>query len=243
MRCIRLVLAILLVPALAWAEGVLTPIANPPITSLYDYRTTIELQEDFLTGATSNGTFGQLGWFVGGGTVSNLTAEANRIGIVRKATSASSGTVSYLLLSGSQTQVLYTQDRAETWAVRVNQIDANTTVRVGESNVCTVAPTDGVYFERADGETNWYAVTRASSSSSRSDTGIAATTGWITLKIVHRAAGTAIDFFINGVFIITKTTQIPALNRQPCMQIVNSTTADKTMDVDYFEMKITGLTR
>lgn len=243
MRLFKTLCLLLLLPSLVWADGVLTPAANPPDRVLYDYRNAIEMQEEFGTGSTSSGLIGQLGWFSAGGTFSLIDSEANRVGIVRKDTSASSGTVSHLILSGNQRFYNANNTLQWKWIVRPNQIDANTTIRVGQSLTCTISPiTTGIYFERLDADTNWFAVTNEATSATRTDTGIVATAAWIIFSI-EKVSNTSVRFYINNVIVATHTTNLPSTQNSPCAQIVNSAAASKTMDFDYWETKITGITR
>lgn len=248
MKTLRGILSLLvlslLVPGSVIAEGVLTPAANPSNSVLYDYRTTIEFQEEFGTGNTSSGLIGQLGWFTAGGTFSLIDSETNRVGIVRKDTSSSSGTVSHLILSANQRLYNAANTLTWKWVVRPNQIDANTTMRIGQALTCTISPiTTGIYFERLDADTNWFAVTNEATDATRTNTGVAATaSAWVTLAI-EKVSNASVKFYINGALVATHTTDLPSTQNSPCAQIVNSTAASKTLDFDYWETKITGIAR
>ncbi len=195
------------------------------------------LEDEFMTGAVSSGTIGHLGWFTTGGTISNIS-ELNEPGIIRKDTSAVSGTTSSLLLSGTQGNISYLNSRSVIWRARLNTNDANTTIRIGESNGCTVSPvSSGAYFERLDGETNWFAVTRNAGVQTRTDTGVAAGTDFAYFSYINNV-GTSYSFFINDVLVATHTTNIFPGFTSPCAQITNSTAAAKTFDVGYFKATI-----
>ena len=228
----------LFLSGVAYANVSLGPI---PAT-LYPYQSSIALQDDFLSGASSSGTLGTLGWFVVG-TTTTLSEAANP-GIVRKDTSAVISTVSALLLSGAQSNINYQTNRSMTWIARLNTNDANTTIRIGESNGCTVSPvTSGFYFEKLDADTNWFAVTRNAGTQTRTDTTIAVTTTFMTFGLRVSGNGSTVSFSINNVLLLSQSTNIfPGLT-SPCMQIVNSAAAAKTFDVDYFELNMTGLSR
>lgn len=213
-------------------------------TSLYDYRTSVQLQEDFLGGSTTSGAIGRHGFGSGGGSTTFLASEANRPGIVRRDTSAASGTVASLSLypaSSSALDPAWPTD--ELWIVRPNTNDANTTVRVGSlSSFGSSPPSHGIYFEKLDADTNWFCVTRAGGVQTRVDSGVAVGTGWVTLRRQRTAAG--VTFMIGtaavgGLF----TTTIPTAFLNPTVQIVNSAAASKTIDIDYFQINITGVSR
>ena len=71
---------------------------------------------------------------------------------------------------------------------------------------------DGAYFEYSDaGSTpNWYRCTASNSTRTKTDTGVAAVAGaWTRLKVVVNAAGTSVEYFINGTSVGSNTTNIP----------------------------------
>ena len=208
---------------------------------LYPYKSTIELQDDFLSGNASTGTIGALGWFLTG--TSSLNSESANPGFIRKDTSAVAATVSSLLLSGLQANINYQTTRTAVWLARLNTNDANTTMRIGESSGCTVSPiVSGLYFEKLDADTNWFAVTRNAGVQTRTDTTVAVNTNFNTFTISIIGAGTSVIFSINGTLVTNTTNIFPGLT-SPCAQIVNSAAAAKTFDVDYFQIRLTGLTR
>lgn len=218
------------------------PQPNPSI--LYDYRTAIQIQEDFIGGSTTSGAIGRHGFGAVGGSTTSLASEENRPGIVRRDTSASSGTVTSLSLYPATSSAL---DPAwptdELWIVRLNTNDANTTVRVGSlSSFGSSPPSHGMYFEKLDADTNWFCVTRAGGVQTRVDSGVAVGTDWVTLRKQRTSAGVTFTIgavVVGGLF----TTNIPTAFLNPTVQIVNSAAASKTIDIDYFEMTITGVSR
>lgn len=208
---------------------------------LYPYKSTIELQDEFLSGNATTGTVGSLGWLQTG--TSTLLSEAANPGLIRKDTSAVAATVSAIVLSGNQVNINYQTTRTEIWLARLNTNDANTTMRIGESSGCTVSPiVSGLYFEKLDADTNWFAVTRNAGVQTRTDTTIAVNTSFNTFTISIIGAGTSVIFNINGTLVTNTTNIFPGLT-SPCAQIVNSAAAAKTFDVDYFQIRLIGLTR
>lgn len=242
MQCIKAVLLLLLIPTLAWADGALTPAANPPDAVLYDYRSTIEMQDDFIAGTSTTSTIGALGWQFSGGTAALLAPEAGRPGILRRDTSASSGTASYLYLGTATRTFLASETFTQTWIFRLTQTDANTKVRIGHMNSVADASTSGVYLEKLDADTNWFCVTRSASTETRVDSGVATGTGWVKLEIAK--SGSGVTWKLNGAQVCgTMTTNVPTAAQFPIGFIINSAAASKTIDFDYFQMKITGLSR
>jgi hypothetical protein len=210
-------------------------------STLYNFRNTVELQDEFLSGAASSGTIGSLGWFITGGTTSSPTGESNAPGIVRRDTTAAINTVAGLLLSGTQTQLLTAQPYTALFRSRLNTNDANTEIRIGLASVCTVVATSGIYFEKLSADTNWFAVSNNAGVQTRTDTGVAVNTNFNILLIRKIAA--SIDFIINGGTPTTISTNLPTANIQPCEQITNTAAAAKTFDTDYFQIKVTGIAR
>jgi hypothetical protein len=240
-----LLLAVMAWPVLAVAQelfGVLTPAAQPPRTTLYDYHTTIEIQEDFALGTNTSGNIGARG-FAGSGTISQVAGEAaGRLGLFRFDTGATSGTVSRVSFNAASSV-----DPSVTtnlfWIVRLNTNDANTTIRVGAQNTSTAnPPTHGMYLEKLDGDTDWFCITRSASVQTRTDSTIAVSTNFV--KIGYLKDATGVQFTIDDVPVCgLVTTNIPTNFLSPAVQIANSANASKTVDVDYFQYKITGFTR
>ncbi len=223
--------------------GILTSAAGPwPRSALYNYRSGVQLQDDFITGSTTSGTVGALGWGTGG-TITSMTSTAANPGQIQLDTSAVSGTISRLNGFGSF-PVWMANAIDLTWILKVGTNDANTTIRAGLTNNWAGNPaTDGIYFEKADADTNWFAVTRASSTETpRSDTGVAVgTSAFVAFRIVRSTSSAT--FYINGARVATKTTNLPAVAGGPGVMIINSAAAAKTIIADYFEITISGLSR
>jgi hypothetical protein len=245
MKRVVLILVLLLLPSLALAEGILTPAANPPISSLYDYRTSVELQEEFSTGSNGSGTIGALGWgFTGGTPGVNPAGEANHPGVFRMDTSATISTLAQVVLSKLASQYDPAQLRTLFFIMRLNTNDANTTLRVGEmANFASNPTTNGIYVEKLDGDTNWFCVTRAASAQTRVDSAVAVSTSFVKLEFSRTTSG--VQFRIDGVPVCgVMTTNLPSsVFQSPGFHIINSAAAAKTVDVDYFQMNITGLNR
>lgn len=211
-----------------------------PQSTLYPYRNSLEIQDDFMTGTTGSGSIGSIG-FSSSGTITTVAGTANRPGVYRADTTAVSGTLARF--SGPQSNLfLPAAAHSVLWVVQLNTNDANTTVRIGAQNSTALSPPDhGIYFEKLDGDTNWFCITRAATVETRTDSTIAVNTSFNTFAYNRNSSGVA--FFINNVQVCSHTATIPTSALSPDAMIVNSTVAAKTFDVDYFQMKITGLVR
>jgi len=246
-----LTIAILLSSSLAWAgTGVMTDAAGPfgggESSPIYDFTTEIVLQDEFASGGTSNLTIGVLGWAMGGGTATSQASEANEIGIVRRDTSTSSGTVAYTSLAttgglvqsaGTNTDLL--------WRLRVNNNDNDTIVRIGAfAAINGVPPGDGNFFEDGGADTNWQCVTRVGAATqTKTDSGVAVeTTSFHKFRYI-RTGTTDVKFYIDGVLVCTHTTNLTSTTISPTVYIRNGAAASKTLDIGYFELTYTGITR
>ena len=240
-----LFVALLLLPSWVAAEGVLTQAANPPSSgTLYDYRTSLLLQDDFLSGSAANTNIGHHGWSINGGTATAISSESGRIGLIRRSTTAIINSVSAMYL-GSGSIIPNTSITIQRlFVARLNESDANTTVRVGAMDgIVQNPPTHGVYLEKLDGDTNWFCVTRIAGVQTRVDTSVAVTTASFT-TFDHTVNSAGVQFKLNGVAVCgVMTTNLPTALLDTSIQITTSAAAAKTIDIDYFEMRITGITR
>lgn len=210
------------------------PIPNP--NSLFDYHTSMQVQDDFAGGGTTDGAVGTLGWGLAG-TYAASTGTANNPGQGKLSTGAVSGTIGRLNLFGGLPFIM-SNEFDLTWIFKMDSNDANTTVRFGIANTFNSNPgANGVYLEKLDADTNWFAVTRASSTDTRVDTGIAVqTTSFVTLRITR--VGVTAFFYLNGALVATQTATLPTAVGGPGCHIVNSAAANKSMVLDYFELTV-----
>lgn len=208
---------------------------------LYPPQSSIIIQEDFLSGGTTSGDVGRYGFGATGNT--GLASIANRPGIIRTDTSAVSGTIARLQLYSASSNTITPDNQHEIlWIVRLNNNDANTTVRIGSMNSTTVSPPSvGIYFEKLDADTNWFCVTN-NAADTRTDSGVAVDTNFNVFKYTRNSTG--VTYEINRVAVCgTHTADIPTAQIVPATQMINSAAAAKTLDHDYFEMKYTGMAR
>jgi hypothetical protein len=209
-----------------------------------DYRLGTFLSDEFATGGDSSGTIGSLGWF-SAGTITTPSATTRNPGQRQIDTSAVSSTQARITALGSSIGVF---DPAVftrlVWVVKLNHNDTDTAVRLGMgNNTSSNPPVNGIYFEKLLADTNWFLVTRAASSQTRQDSGVAATTAdFVTFSVVRDTLG--VSFFINSVLVsIPITSTIPTTYLNPMAWIINGAAASKTLLVDYFEIRQTGLER
>lgn len=205
--------------------------------------TTFFLNEEFASGTNASNGLGMLGWSSSGGTITMQAGEAGRPGILRRDTSITQNTDAYTFIkAGTQHIVVPTDTFDLLWLVRVNQADANTRVRIGMATSTADPSTDGLYFERLETDTDWFAVSRIGSSTGRMVTGVTMDTNWVRLRI-RRTSASTVAFSINGGADVSTASTTNA-GQQPYTFITNPTAgAAKTLDHDYFHLLVSGLSR
>ena len=212
---------------------------------LYPYQSSIFLQDEFASGTTASGSVGSLGWNLSGGTTTFIASPfSNRIGVLRRETGAVSGTLATLqLYQGSSSFLFGTQNQMHIFLTRLVTNDANTTARMGVYNsVGANPPTEGIYFEKLDADTNWFCVTRVGGVQTRTDSTVAVDTNFNQFGFVRNSSG--VTWKINYTPVCgTHTTNISTAGMNPGLQIVNSAAATKQIDIDYYQLIVTGLAR
>lgn len=226
-------------PLHAQATGVLSPDANPKMIAC-DYRTSVCLRDEFMAGGYTTGIVGELGWTIVNGTATGIAAESNRPGIVRRDTGSTINTAASMYPRGlsSVGTINPSQRFEETWHIKLGQAVGTFDFRAGLGNATTGdPPADGVYFEVLAADTNLFCVTRAASVStgSRLDSGVAAGTGWVALKIIRTAS--AVQFFVNDALVCSSTTNVPTAMLQPYIILKNTEAVAKTVDIDLFDFR------
>lgn len=207
--------------------------------------TDIQLQDDFVTGSTSSGTIGTLGWGASNGTRTLIASEQNRPGILRVDSTAVAGTLAILqLYSGSSALLKMDNVIDMTWMNRLNVNDADTITRFGMfTSTGGNPPTTGAYFEKLAPDTNWFAVCRVGGVETRVDTGSAINTSFTTFRIQQAVVGTLV-FSLGSAVVSTITTNVPTGLGNIVLQITNNgVAASKTIDIDYFSLKFNNLSR
>jgi len=207
-------------------------------------RTTFFIKDDFGPGAGTALNIGELPWSSVGGTITNLAAEVDRPGLLRRDTSATSGVNAYISLRNASATILLPVELFDmTFILRLNTNDAATLVRFGiVDNAGTNPPTHGIFIEKLAADTQWFGVTRAASVQTRTAALATVDTAWHRFRI-RRVNGTTIGFTLDAGTELTLTATIPTAALNVYLAIINSAAAAKTIDIDYFELTITGLTR
>ena len=212
-------------------------------STIYPYRSTIELSEEFLTGGVFSQQIGQLGFTAGGGSTSVVTSTTDNPGILRRSTGAVSGTVAFMSAPPTSGAISSSLRTNLVWVVRLVDNDANTTVRIGSFTPANGnPPTHGVYIEKLDADTNWFCVTRNAGVETRVDSGVATTSNFTTFA--YNGNNTSIQFAINNTNVCgAMTTNVPNVLFAPTTIIINSAAVSKSIDHDFMMLRMSGLQR
>lgn len=199
------------------------------------------LQDDFVCGTQTTGSIGQLGWSCGAGIITVAGGSATNPGIYRLATGPVAGIIARLTLNTSALLSLLNEHEL-VWIARLNTNDMQVAVRYGLGSSPSAAVfSDGIYFEKLETDTNWFCVTRSKGIQTRTDTGIAVTNAMTRVSYVRST--TDVKFFVGDILVATHTTNLPSVMGTPFIQIFTTTSTDKHLDVDYFEMSMNGVAR
>ena len=117
----------------------------------------------------------------------------------------------------------------DTYAARLGLMNANVAQAVN----------NGIYFDYNDTGAlpNWNRATAASNSRTVTDSTVAASTNYVKLQMNINAAGSSIEYFINGVSVGSNVATIPSGAIGPCAFILKSAgSTSVTLTVDYFYM-------
>jgi len=219
-----------------------TGLLNVPMH--HDFRIGNFIKDDFQGGSLGSGAIGELGWSLSGGTLTAPAALANHPGILNMDTTATINTIMFIRTgAASNTAVLATDLFDVIFLIRLNVNDTNTATRFGISNSPNTAPpSSGVYIEKDFADTSWFGVARNGGTQSRTAALATVTTGWIKLR-VRRVDASNVGFSVDDGAEVTLNTNIPTSGMSPYCQITNNAAASKTVDIDYFEMTVSGMTR
>lgn len=215
------------------------------VTDLPDFgKDGFYLKDDFTTlGGTGVG-IGELGWSTGGGTVASTVSSAGHPGINSRGTGGSAGTVTYARLAATTTGHILSAELFDmTWVLRLTQSDTDTALRIGiGADSSANPPNDGIFVEKLYADTSWFGVTRAASSQNRTAALVTSDTGWHRVRI-RRIDASTIGFTVDAGAEVQATLTIPTVAMVPFFTIINQTAVNKLLDMDFFSLRITGISR
>lgn len=216
------------------------------VLSAMDPASTLFLDDDFMSATTTTVNFGQLGWTQAGGTATFVAGEADHPGILRRECDTTGGTIAYISLRGTPTTGVFlpAEDFDMTWIVRQVMNTSNTVFRFGmSSDPNSLSATNGIYIEKKAADTQWFGCCRATNSENRTAALASTDTSFHRFRI-WRSDSSTISFSIDGGSAVTETDTIPTAALMPFAHVSNNNAAeDHQFDIDYFSLRITGLSR
>ena len=213
-----------------------------PQSTLYPYRSTVEIQDDFMPQNAGTTSVGSLGWVSNGGTTTGIDAVANRPGLIQRSTGVVISTNTFLNLGQNGNNTLPNMSHAITFITQLQSNDINTIYRVGLANSPVNPPNSVIYIEKLEADTNWFCVTRNAGVQTRTDSTVAITSNYTTHAYVRNSSG--VQFSIDHVNVCgVITTNIPTATVSAFLEIVNTSAASKVAVIDYFQQQIFELSR
>lgn len=198
--------------------------------------------DDFIFGSTETGEIGELNWqFLNGSVISNGGLQ-NRPGIMRRSSGTTIAQVASLYpMAQSLGLVRLSEIIDSTWIIFLQTAGADFALKFGFLDRLDIAtPTNGVYVEREAADTAWFANVRSAGVSARTTTAVSvAASTWFKFRL-RRISDTSWGFTVNGGTEIVVTTGVPAAATMvtPGLIITPTTTTARSVDIDFFSMRL-----
>lgn len=215
------------------------------INAIWDQTKYIIIFDDFVTGTV--GDSGVSGGASGTGAQTNVSpsgiATNANPGVFNMLTGTTSGGLAYLTSFGANTNLLLGGGLTyyET-IVKLSALSDGTdtyTVWIGPTSSAALEPSAGVYFKYTHSLNggNWVAYTATGGSRTPINSNVAASTDFVRLGWVMNAAGTSVEFFINGVSIGVQTLTIPTTTALYFQWSITKSagTTSRTLTVDAYK--------
>ena len=221
----------------------------------------VSLHDDMLNGITS-GAVGELGWEFDSPSGAEIAVDlpvANHAGLIFRSTGATSTTRTRLWLPKQQGYNIIPLFHSDEWFDVFFVVNfGNTTdirYRVGWFQVADPGstgddpPNNGIYFEHLNTDTNWFAVCRATSTETRTNTNKALDTNYHKFRIRRVKAGSGINGIIRFTIdddeanAIEIAANIPTAGGGVMIFACNTAAAAKTFIHDEFGLRIPQIAR
>ena len=221
--------------------------------------TKLTIIDDFIGGSTETGEVGESNWIVVAGALTTTSGLLNHPGIKNLDTGASINTITALALGASSAAPQFDADENfdSTYIIRTSSDLTSQEIRIGAlaGNWTTNPAVTGVWFlydsagtsADVDGladSTHWLCVSAIGSvyTATAVTSQTVAVSTWYKFRI-RRLSATEIQFFINDVSVCTHSTDNPTTSIQSGFQIENLVAATRNIDIDYFKLSISGMSR
>lgn len=218
------------------------------------YKTDYFVEDDMATGSqNSSSIIGSLNWFLfnvaGGGSYSVISQSTpGRVGVGRLAATAGGAGNGIVLTPAQIGSFLINLGDSYSFTMILSPAvtDLNTIFRAGMGFQTNLEPpTTGVYFEKGINDTTWHAVSN-NGAITNVDTGIPIVAGtFSTFNITKDFSGNtgSIVYSIDGVAVASISTNINAGTAQAFLLSKTNDAAAKSIDIDYFSLRVYGLNR
>jgi len=223
------------------------PVLTRFVADPADPRSPRVISDEFTVATIEGGEIGELGWNFTNGTWNLVNPSADHPGVCRRVSTAVSGTIASAFTGGGGATPSIQVDQAVemVWVIRPLTADADYDFRFGlSSDFTSQTPSHAIYFEKLAADTNLFAVCRFSGTQTRVDTGVASAAEWFTLRR-RQISATSMGFRVNGAAEVVVDTNVPAAATAMVygFHIVPQSANARSVDADFFSMKIPGLVR
>lgn len=178
--------------------------------------------------------------------IAKIAAEAGHPGIIQLRASANGALCAICLADEGTTigSVLPADFFDITWICRPVQNDTNTIHRIGLFNPNVAgAFSDAIYFAKEAADNFFTGNCKAASTTTTTASfGAYDANDWYRFKL-RRIDASTIGFSINDGTELTAATNVPTVPLVPAAYVSSTAAANKDLDIDFFDMKITGLVR
>ena len=208
------------------------------------YKTSLLMEEDFISGSVSGGQQGQYGWATSGagGTFSYVPSITPNIGLARLITGAVIGQFISIFNLSSINPLLLNVDHQAIWVIRLINNDLDIAVQLGLTPSPTqMPPQNGIYFEKRFADVTWQATCIIANVATTVDTGVLCDTNFHSFK--YEVISGVAFFYIDNILVATISTNVYNGSGRACAQLQTNTTATKELYIDYFQYYVGQLVR
>jgi len=218
--------------------------------SAFDPATTMRIYDDFITGESTSGQIGSLGWTLGTSSASfNLVSGiAGHPGIVSLATGTVLNGYSSIHLGTGSISPVIASGNATNFECCVSEVSNGDNVFKRQNiglgdDINGPDQTNGIYFEHRNSSPNWRLISVSGGTKTDRDTGISVSTStYYKLRWEINSAGTSIQAYVDGVSAgAAITTNIPTGALIPLVQCVGDGAGgtNHQLHVDYYYLEQT----
>lgn len=205
--------------------------------------------DDFLSSSPEAGEAGSLNWgYLNGSLAAIGAAVAAHPGVMRRTSSTTANQVAHMQVGQSPDTKLFRFDEFNelTWVFAPVTAGTDFSLRLGLSaDWGSVAPAHALFIEKAAADTSFFGTSRNNSTESRTAALKAVVANAWTKVKMRRISASSVGFSIDSGAEVTLGSNImdAADTMQPGLQIVPTTTTVRSVDIDFFSMKLLAQAR